>query len=159
MATTAIQTRAGIDVARVKQYLREQESVYDFHLEGFLAEALEVADTYCNNPFLDEEEVERAIPQRVKNGVYEWVAMRFDQLKVREEADLHLNETGDGKDTVVPLREGQVIRSITRDLTDGTKETTTFQSPSQSRFSGPRAKTERQIKKEYWAPYRMTPGF
>ena len=155
----AIQTRSGITLAQAKAHLCETASTYDTHLDLFLEAALEEADTYCNNPFVDEDGAELPIPARIKLGVLSLVETKFDRLKSRQEADPHLEVEGDDKGTIVPLRAGQTIASITRDLKDGTKETTSFRSPSQSVRGGARVLSEKEIKRQYFAPYRMTPGF
>jgi hypothetical protein len=161
MPCTAVTDRSGIDLAFVKPLLRlaKDDAVWDAQLTLFVEEALEVADTYCNNPFVDADGVEMKIPARVRNGVVEWVRTRFDAIKIDEDADRHYFTSTESGKLVGELREGQTIKSITRDLGDGTKETTSFHTSAQSLHKGRRVYTEREIKRTFWAPYRMTPGF
>lgn len=161
MSCTAVQDRSGLTLELIKPMLRlaKTDTTWDVQLELYLDEALEGADSYCNNPFLDAEGADRKIPAKVKAGCIEWVRMRFNMIKLDEDADGHFFNSRDDDKHVGSLREGQTIKSITRDLGDGVKEVTSFNTSEASRLKGKRIYTEHEIRREFWSSYRMTPGF
>jgi hypothetical protein len=62
----------------LKAYIGITDTSEDVQLELYLAAAVDQGDTYCNNPFTDDDDVDVAHPEQVKLGVFEWVRHRRD---------------------------------------------------------------------------------
>lgn len=124
---TAVQDRLSLTLTQVKARIGVKGTDDDDYLTDVLAAALEAADAYMQNPFLQrdaEDDYESyldgpvtvAIPSRVKLGVIEWVRLYRNKSDRRQTS------------------------RTTEDLSEGLKS-----------FKD----AEREIEDTYWAPYRL----
>lgn len=74
----AVQDRAGITLATAKARLGVTSSTEDDVIQEIVDMALEAADNYLNNPFVDDDGTELAIPALVRRGVYKLVAAEYN---------------------------------------------------------------------------------
>lgn len=74
----AIADRAGITLASAKTRLGVSGTAEDAEIQEIVDMALEAADNYVNNAFLDVDGAELPIPAIVKRGVYKLVAMEYN---------------------------------------------------------------------------------
>lgn len=154
MPTTAVQDRLDLDLAGVKSLLGVVESDWDALITLYLDAAKERADTYMNNPFTSSDGTELVIPSRVKLGVYEDVYSQWCELVARERELLDVAaDPGQGNELGKVVK-GQTIRSIERE-----GETVTFHSVRDSKARSATPKTDAEIQREFYAAYRLIPGF
>jgi len=78
---TAVQERLVISDAELTGYLGVTDPS-DPVLLVMLQAAKEAADAYCNNPFLNSDGVEVAIPEGVKLGVLRWVEQELKKQPI-----------------------------------------------------------------------------
>lgn len=154
MPTTAVQDRLDLDLAGIKGLLGVVENDWDALITLYLEAAKERADTYMNNPFTLSDGTELSIPARVKLGVYEDVYAQWCELVAREREMLDVAaDPGQGNELGKVVK-GQTIRSIERE-----DETVTFHSVRDSKARSATPKTNAEIQREFYAAYRLIPGF
>lgn len=59
--------------AALKAYLGITDASEDANLQAWLDSATTAGDTFMENPFVDDDDLDIPIPAGVKIGVYEWI--------------------------------------------------------------------------------------
>lgn len=104
MAYTAIQDRLSLTLAEVKEFMRidADNTDYDVTLARLITASLRMADDYCQNDFLDEDDgvTELDIPDSVYSWCISWIGRHaergpngVDLVQIRELGSIKWGDT------------------------------------------------------------------
>ena len=103
----AVTNRLTLSLSDAKDYLGVADTSEDSYITDLITASKQAADLYLNNPFLDANGDEEAIPELVKLGCLVWISREF----ARRTPGVTMSKAGDLSEKYASVEEiGQDVR-------------------------------------------------